>query len=171
MLETIAYLVIPVFMTLVVIYFWVEARRKKEKEDKKQAIALQISTMKDDFKQQINQLVIDKVLSKRGRDSIYRIANNYFVFQPVNDDNIYYCEQVLDRVAKALPHVNLEGTNLERAQGIASIFVQALPSSSNGFSTHFYRQRLPELIAQLVTYQAGENEEELVAHPMANNVA
>jgi hypothetical protein len=171
MLEIILYFAVPVLLTLIVAYFWTEAQRKKQKEQKKQAIVLQISTMKENFKLAINQLVADRVLSKRGQESIYRIANNFFVFQPVNEDNIYYCEQVLERVVKALPQVNLEASNLERAQGVASIFVQALPASASGFTAHFYRHRLPELIAQLVTYENFSNDAEPIPHPMANIVA
>ena len=153
------------------VYFWVEAQRKKEKEEKQQAIALQISTMKDNFKKDLNQMVSDQLLSKAGSDSIYRIANNFFVFQPISDDNIFYCEQILCRVRDALPMLNGEANNLEQAQEFTSLFVQSLPTDAGGYNAHFYRMRLPELISQLTTYQEQAGETKSQTLPQAESVA
>jgi|GEM_PF-3568811 len=153
MLKIIAYVVLALFLALVAVYFWVEAQRKKEKELKQQAIAFKMSTMKDQFKQDLNQMVENQLLSKAGSDSIYRIANNFFVFQAVSDDSIFYCEQILRQVSDALPELNREKSNLELAQEVTSLFVESLPTEASGYNAHFYRMRLPELITLLITHQ------------------
>ena len=149
MFEVIAYFFILVFMVLVVAYFMVEAQRKKDRELKKQQIITRVTVMKDNYKQAVLSLVQQRLLNKRGQESVYRIANNFFVFQAVTIENIERCETLLESVIAAMPEVYEQGDNVDYAQGIISLFVRGLPTTSAGHSINFYQQQLPSLITQL----------------------
>ncbi len=169
MLEVIAYFVVPVFAILVFAYFSVEANRKKERELKKQQIISRVATMKDNYKRAVLTLVEQKMLTRCGQESVYRIANNFFVFQPVSIENIEYAEQLFDSIIEAMPVLNEDHKNLDFAQGIISLFVRTLPTSSAGHTAAFYQQQLPEYVAQLA--QSNTSKDASFCHPMSNEAA
>jgi len=150
MLEVIAYFVIPVLVILAVAYFYIEMQKKKVKEEKKKAIILRIATMKNNFKADVKRLVEQQTLTVRGLDSVYRIANNFFVFQPVTLQSIGYCEQLLKNVISAMPTYDPDSINFDLVQEQVSLFVRSLPPAASGYNAAFYRKELPELIKQLV---------------------
>lgn len=160
MLEAIAYFVVPVFVILAVSYFVVEAQRKKVREQKKKEIIRRVSTIKNSFRSKMKPLVADKVLSPTGQEAVYRIANNFFVFQPVTIENISYCEQLLDRIVDSMPILNSTGSNLEWAQQRVSLFVRSLPKAASGYSTIFYQRQLPQLIDQLIAVADDTSEQQ-----------
>ncbi|MFT6984357.1 MAG: hypothetical protein ACJAT7_000144 [Psychromonas sp.] len=153
MLEVIAYFVIPFLVILVIAYFYVEAQRRKVEEEKKRAIFLRIATMKANFKAELKRLVEQERLTIREQESIYRIANNFFVFQPVTIKSISYCEQLLNNVISAMPTGGPDSINFDLIQEQVSSFVHSLPAAARDHNPAFYRNKLPELIKQLIDSQ------------------
>ena len=150
MLEVIAYFAIPVLVILVVAYFYVETQKRKVIEKKKKAIVLRVATMKDNFKADVKRLVEQQILTTREQESVYRIANNFFVFQPVTIKSIDYCEQLLKNVISAMPTCGPDSINFNFVQEQVNLFVRSLPDAASGHNVAFYRNELPELIKQLV---------------------
>ncbi len=153
MLEVIAYFVIPVLVILVVAYFYVEAQKRKVIEENKKAIVLRVATIKDNFKADVKRLVEQEILTIRGQESVYRIANNFFVFQPVTIKSIEHCERLLKNVISAMPTGGPDSINFDLVQEQVSLFVRSLPAAASGHNAAFYRNELPELIKQLVDSQ------------------
>jgi hypothetical protein len=160
MLEVVAYFVIPVLVILVIAYFYVEAQKKKVIEENKKAIVLRIATMKYNFKADLKRLVEQEILTIREQESVYRIANNFFVFQPVTVVNIEHCEQLLKNVISAMPTGGPDSINFDLVQEQVSLFVRSLPAAARGHNAAFYRNELPELIKQLVDSQENMYETE-----------
>lgn len=161
MLEVIAYFVIPVLVILVISYFYIEAQRRKVIEEKKKAIVLRVATMKYKFKADLKRLVEEQMLTITGHEVAYKIANNFFVFQPVTANSVAYCEQLLKNVISAIPTGGPDSINFELMQEQVNLFVRSLPVAASGYNTAFYRNELPKLIKQLIDSQ--ENRYKIVS--------
>lgn len=153
MLEVIAYFVIPAVVALVILYLYVETQRKKMIQDNKKAVFFRVTKIKDNFKGDLKKLVEQQVLTIKGHNAIYRIANNFFVFQPVTNGSIAYCEQLLNSVISAMPREKPGSEKFYAAQEQVRIFAASLPTSANGYNTNFYRKELPALINKLTDSQ------------------
>jgi len=166
MLEIILYVVLPLCIILLVVFFLVESRKKEQKKAKKVAIIQRISKQKQQFKIDVNRLVQHKIMSQRGKEAIYRIANNYFVFQKINDETVIYFEQLLKQVMAAMPTPEEAMVNVDKVQGQMSLFIQLLPSTPKAYNEGFYRNLLPALLAEFVDNQE-KNTADANAQPLA----
>ena len=171
MLQLIAYFVIPVFMILVITYFTIESQRKKDRELKKLQVITRVTSMKSNYKSAVLALVQQQMLTKQGQESVYRIANNFFVFQAVTVENVERCELLLESVINAMPLLSTNKDNLDFAQGAVSLFVRALPTTSSGYSVNFYQQLLPELVLQLQQQQQEEAQQPESINPVSQSAA
>jgi len=150
MLEVIAYVVPTILIILVGAYFYVETQRRKAIEKKKRAIISRVSTIKNNFKAELKGLVEQKILTIKQHEALYRLANNFFIFQPVSTQSIEFCEYSLNNVIGVIPNTSPESHYYDRVQEKLNEFVAALPVAANSFNSNFYRKDLPLLIKQLV---------------------
>jgi hypothetical protein len=150
MLEVIAYFVPLVLIALVGAYVYIETQKRKAIEVKKKAVIVYVATIKDKFKTKIIQLVEQEILTIKQHQSIYRIANNFFIFQPVTSKSIEFCEHTLNNVISAIPNGGADTPHFVLLQEKISLFVMALPVVANGYNASFYRNELPLLIKGLV---------------------
>ncbi|WP_022941658.1 hypothetical protein [Psychromonas hadalis] len=150
MLEVIAYVVPSALVILLGAYVYVEAQRRKVIEEKKKAIILRVASIKNNFKVAMNRLVEQQILTIKQHESIYRIANNFFIFQPVTTKSIDFCEYSLNNIISVMPNGGPDSLHFEFIQEKISLFVCVLPVAANAYNGHFYRKALPKLISQLV---------------------
>lgn len=153
MLEIIAYLAITLLIGLVAAYFYVEAQKRKIQEAHRKAILSRISILKNRFKNNLKGLVEKEILTVREHDAIYRIANNFFVFQPAIINTVDYCEQLLENVINAIPMESVDNIHLDLIQKQVNIFARALPVATSDYKADFYRNTLPNLTQQLANSQ------------------
>jgi len=153
MLEVIAYFVIPAVVALVILYLYVETQRKKIIKENKKAVFFRVTKIKDNFKATLKKLVEQQLLTIKGHNAIYQIANNFFVFQSVTNANIAYCEQLLNSLIAAMPTETAESEHFYAAQEQVRLFAASLPAVANGYNANFYRIVLPELIKKLTDSQ------------------
>jgi hypothetical protein len=150
MLEVIAYIAPLGLVGLVGAYIYVEAEKQKAIKAKKKAIVVLIAKMKSTFKADVNQLVEQQILTVNQHKSVYRIANNFFIFQPVTVKSMAFCAHSLNNVISAIPNGGPETIHFNLIQEQISLFVRALPVAANGYKGSFYRNELPKLTKQLV---------------------
>ncbi|MCP4321956.1 MAG: hypothetical protein GY951_07080 [Psychromonas sp.] len=150
MLEVIVYVVPTILISLVGIYLYVETKRRKAIDAKKRAIISRVTGVKDNFKGELKGLVEQNILTIKQHEAIYRLANNFFIFQPVSSQSIEFCEYSLNNVISVIPKTTAENINYDRIQELINVFVRALPVLPNGYNANFYRKDLPLLIKQLV---------------------
>lgn len=153
MLEVIAYFVLPAVVALVILYIYVEIQRKKIITENKKAVFFRVTKIKDNFKAALKKLVEQQLLTIEGHNAIYKIANNFFVFQSVTNANIAYCEQLLNGVIAAMPITPSDSDHFDTAQEQVRLFAVSLPVAANGYNANFYRTVLPELIQKLIDSQ------------------
>lgn len=153
MFKIIVYFIVLVVIVLIGAYFYVEQQRRKVEEENKKARALRIATMKHNFKLELVKLVESEVLSIKEQEVIFQIANNFFVFQPVTNNSIDYCEQLLINVIDAIRTAGPENIQLDLLQEHVRSFARALPTAAGGYNGRFYRNELPNLIKKLLVLQ------------------
>jgi len=174
MLEVISYFLVPLLVILVILYFYIETQKKRAIEENKKAVLLRVAAMKSNFKLQLKQLVEQKILTIAEYQSLYRIANNFFVFQKVTSQSITYGEQLLESVINAMPIGGPDINNFAAIQQQVTLFINTLPSTAGGYNSAFYNNELPELIKQLIDFQENSYEIELTGdsseeHDSKNN--
>ena len=150
MLEIITYGVPLILVSLVGAYLYVEAQRKKAIEESKKAVIIRVASVKDKFKAELKRFVEQEILTIKQHESLYRIANNFFVFQPITDKSIEFCEYSLNNVISAIPNNGPESLHFDRIQEQIKLFIRALPVQPNDYNGKFYRKDLPKLIKRLV---------------------
>ena len=149
MLEVFAYIVPTVLVTLIGAYLYVEAQKRKAIKAKKRAIINHVSALKSNFKLALDGHVEQHLLSIKQHQAIYRIANNFFIFQPVTSKSIEFCEFSLNNVISAMPSGGPESIHFESIQEQINVFVRALPVAPNGYNSNFYRNDLPLFIKKV----------------------
>lgn len=150
MLHFITYFFLVTLVVLFATYLYIEAQRKKIKEENKKAIALRVNKMKNGFKVELQQLVEQQILTVNQQSSAYCIANNFFVFQPINPNSIDYCQQLLNSVISAMAFSESDRINFDYVKEQVSLFISLLPNDVGGYKVAFYRNELPKLLKQLV---------------------
>ncbi len=146
---TIAVLIL-VFAAPFTYYYYLDAKRKKAVQAERKFLMVRSEKMKADFKAETQQLVTRGVLSSQMQEDIYRIANYYFVFQPVTTKNMEHCEQLLHGLFSAVnDKLNSSASSTVFVRELLSHFVGALPRIAGGYDANFYRNVLPGLIYNL----------------------
>jgi hypothetical protein len=150
MLEVFAYIIILALVGLVVAYLYVDAQRKKAIKQQKQAAILLATRIKANFKSDVYQFVEQENLTSKQYESIYRIANNFFIFQPVTRQSIEFYKYSLNNVITAIPNGGPESIHFNLMQEQITLFIDSLPIAANYYTLAFYRKTLPQLINNLV---------------------
>ncbi|CAM3033813.1 hypothetical protein [Vibrio neptunius] len=144
---------LSVLLILFSIYFYFEAKRKKEAQDAKKALTVRVEKMKRRFKSETQQWMFYGALSKQDESTIIRLPNYFFVFQPITPANVDHYEQSLESVLLTVNEkVLLVPNNSDDAKAPSEPlyqFIQSLPSSAQGYNASFYRNDLPVLIQKL----------------------
>lgn len=150
MLEVITYGLPLILISLIGAYLYVEAQRKKVIEEQKNATIIGVASVKDKFRAELKRFVEQEILTIKEHEALYRIANNFFIFQPISDKSIEFCEYSLNNVISAITNNGPESLHFDRIQEQISLFIRALPIQPNNYNSNFYRKELPNLIQQLV---------------------
>lgn len=150
MLSVIGYILLVVVIALVAAYFYVESQRKKAIQAQKRAISLRVSKIKNRYKDELLAFVEQELITIPQHEVLYRIANNFFIFQPINDKSIEYCEFTLNNIIGAFLNITPSTPNYEELKEQITIFVSKLPMQSREFNPNFYRSKLPSLTEQLI---------------------
>ncbi|NOJ23540.1 hypothetical protein [Vibrio coralliilyticus] len=142
-----------VLLTLFALYFYFEAKRKKEAQDAKKTLTVRVEKMKKRFKSEAQQWVFSGALSKQDESTMIRLPNYFFVFQPITPENVEHYEQSLESVLltvneKVLLVPNNSDDVTAPCEPLCQ-FVQSLPSAAQGYNASFYRNDLPVLIQKL----------------------
>ncbi|GLS91186.1 hypothetical protein GCM10007916_22550 [Psychromonas marina] len=170
MLKVISYFVIALLVLLVILYFYIETQKKRAIEENKKAILLRVASMKDNYKLNLKRLVEQQTLSIAEYESLYRIANNFFVFQKVTPQSIAYGEQLLESVINAMPIGGPDTANFETVHQQVTLFIKTLPTAVGDYNSTFYNNVLPELVKNLVAFQENSYEITQMVESSAENI-
>jgi len=161
MLSSIAAITIPLLLLMFIVFFLFEHNRKKKIAQKKLAFNETINDFKLNYKLDVETLCEEVKLKNSTRDKLYIVANNFFVYQPINEDNIGLFEVSLKKLSQSynalLTHFRIHD-DVELAQERIELFVESLPSQSRGYNNNFYQSELM-LLNQLLEIPEQDEEE------------
>lgn len=150
MLGFIGYFLLLVVVCLVGAYLYIEAQRKKAIAEQKRAISLRVTKLKSTYKQTLLGFVEEQIITIPQHDVLYRIANNFFIFQPINDQSINNCEFTLNNITGALYNIKPSMPHYPEIQEQVTAFVAQLPLQARDFNPNFYKVTLPKLVNKFV---------------------
>lgn len=148
MLSSIAAITIPLLLLLFVAFFIFDNNRKKRIAEAKQLLNTRVSDSKNSYKIDVERFCEEASLPKAVRDKLYTIANNFFVYQSINEDNVAVFEIATGKLSKSyadlLHHFN-EYDDLETVHERIELFVDNLPTQPRGYNAGFYQNSLTTL--------------------------
>lgn len=125
-----------------------------EKAKAAQILALNDSVrqIQDKYKSLVSQLQIDGVIDTEARRKLIMVANNYFVFQPVNAINISHLSDLTDVFINAVnTATSTEGLSEETFTEILATLANALPDNTREFTAPYYLNVAPGLFYDFST--------------------
>ena len=159
-------LLIALFSTYTVI----EKNRKKAEALKKQLFNERVKIVTDNYKKQLSYFSEAKLLRPKHLPAMQAIANNFFVVQAHNDNNLILMEACLDNLSNVLASemakTHVTGNKDELAERILN-FATELPSG-RGFNKIFYEEQLPALVFTLKSPDILPSAEDESQEPVSN---
>lgn len=145
MLSSIAAITIPLLLLMFIAFFIFEHNRKKRIAEHKVALNGLISDLKQSYKLDVTTLSDEGQLSNSHREKLYMIANNFFIYQAINEENVALFELSLKNLSQsynsALAYIT-QGGNVEEVLERIELFIENLPSHNRGFNANFYQSSL-----------------------------
>jgi hypothetical protein len=152
MLSSIAAMTIPLLLLMFLVFFLFEHNRKKKIVVRKQVLTETVNDVKHRYKLDVETLCEEVKLSSLVRDKLYIIANNFFVYQSINEDSVMLFEISLKKLTQSysllLTHFQTND-DMELVQERINLFVESLPSQPRGFNVDFFQSNLM-LLTQLL---------------------
>lgn len=153
----IAIISIVVALVIGLVSFAMISKQKAAKalEDKKAGMSNQISDIKGDLKSTLDRLTEKELLDKNQKHKLYSLANNYFVYQPINESSIVHLSGLVNQLVQmiSLPesHVDegIEPQRLSMFTNITTNFAKELPMETREYNSNFYHEELPRLLFDL----------------------
>ncbi|KJY83961.1 hypothetical protein TW81_06450 [Vibrio galatheae] len=151
MLTIIALLLIFALLTAVLAYYYRKVTlEKKANQQAKQALLKRSNQIKNSFKQNLERIAVSGALCPKSETAIFRLANFYFVFQPVNAQTVeQYAQLTKDFISTIDKKISANQESTEVIQQRLERFASALPKAAGGYTANFYRNDLPLLIFHL----------------------
>jgi len=145
----ISVIIVLLFFSLAMIFFIFESRQKKIIAQKKITLNLMIDDSKHRYKLDVENLCEELFLSRVHRDKLYLIANNWFVYQSINEEHVDSLTITLKRLSlhygALVAYFTENNENIDFVQERVNNFVNNLPKGSNGFNADFYTSKIEQL--------------------------
>jgi len=142
-------IIILLFFLLAMIFFIFENRQKKMIAQNKMTLNLMIDDSKHRYKLDVETLCETLFLSRTHRDKLYIIANNWFVYQPISQENVDNLTITLKRLSLSfgalVSYFTADSENIDFVQERVNKFVNSLPNDSSGFNADFYHSKIERL--------------------------
>ena len=149
MIEYIIYITAACAVVLFIVVSHREKKRKLEQERKRREIATRIKQMRVNYRASIDFFAGEHILPVQHKGLFYAVLNNFFVYQPINEENVSHCESllndILDQMGQLFRLVPKDG-DVTAARAQVSKFIDFLPATNKGYDVDFYHNELPELI-------------------------
>lgn len=140
--------IIAVILLLIIGVFYVQMQDTKKRVAKQKALMEQSRLIQDDFKQQAQILIDATIINSQQKQKFCYLANNFFVFQPVNDVGVTNLQKLTDYFSAIV----VQATTLEVTETLIEVFAMTanrVPSSARDFTSSFYMSNATKILTQL----------------------
>ncbi|WP_199609155.1 hypothetical protein [Flocculibacter collagenilyticus] len=152
MLIAVLVIILIIFITLLTLNVIAKNKEKQKIAEHKANLSRQVGEIRREYKTLLVQLVKTNIIDRHDEGKLYAIANNYFVFQPINEVNIKKFKQCIDSILIAFGLTsNVESlvqdqATMEVTKPLLVGFALKLPMGARNFTASFYNETLPRLV-------------------------
>ena len=140
-----------------------QLHQKKLQQERLYAMSERARRYKNAFKEQANKLSSLGLASPQIKHKYTSLANNFFVFQSINEANLTFLKSLTDMFNNLMETIN-STPHSEELINVIEQTAEKIPTSARDFSSSFYANTAPKLISELISQIQAitppENEEE-----------
>jgi hypothetical protein len=154
MIDLMLYIIIPAVAILSIICCVLNKQRSNALAKRQDEYARRISDIKLSYKTTLDLFSMQRVIRPMHVNNLYEIINNYFIDQPITEENTKRMENLANRIAITISkEVNMtkNDADTEWLKKKLLNFAVMLPNSKRGFNKSFYQSRIKKLIHGLNT--------------------
>lgn len=163
--------IIAVILILIIGVFYVQMQDTKKRVEKHKALMEHSRLIQSDFKQQAQILIDATIINSQQKQKLCYLANNFFVFQSVNDIGLKNLEKLTDYFSGIVT----TAMSAELSERLIEIFANSankVPTSARDFTASFYTSRATQILTvlknDLDAYIKGDEPEEESAGDSTN---
>ncbi len=148
-------LILAGFVALLVgLGFYILDKRKKEQllREVRAQQANRIAMCREQYRLALTEFAQQEYITDEGAKVLFALANNFFVFQGVNDDNLVKLENFTNELVEAVCFVIGEDKTValsEAHKAILQSFIDKLPETAKECNQDFFDNLLPALLKEL----------------------
>jgi hypothetical protein len=158
MIDLMMYVILPATIVLSASLYALHHLRMKEKMRKQDEIAKKVRDVKAAYRTTLEMFSMQRVIRPAHVSNYYDIIDNYFVNQPLTEENADKMERLANRIAITISkEINLasDKSDTEWLKKKLLNFAVMLPSRTREFDKVFYQSRIKELLRNLSCTKAG----------------
>ena len=140
----VAFLIVVLIVAIVI---YKKTQHDKAVQENTQSLTNRVRQIQDGFKERVLVLVDAGLIDTQQRQKITAIANNFFVFQSINEENIFRLIELAESfIQGANSHPSLIEQSDERLSELLATLAAHLPQDPRDFSENYYANTLPGLL-------------------------
>ena len=147
--------VLILFIIGVTYSYMQDSKKNAEKQSSLNEQARHIQSL---FKEQADKLTNDGLVSPQVRHKYSSLSSNFFVFQTINETNLTFLQSLTDIFSTIMEVISSTPESEELINQIEAT-AQKIPTQARDFSTNFYANIAPKLLAELLNGVQSLNQE------------
>jgi hypothetical protein len=147
----IASFIVSIIFTLMIGLALVRLQEARKIEAKNKSMNKQVRDIQASFRELVAPLYTDNIVNVMSRQRLTSIVTNFFVFQPVSEENIERLLHIVESCRGVFDKCRIENTQYpEEFPGVFDKFIQSIPISARDFKVNFYNVALPTILEEFV---------------------
>jgi tryptophanase len=149
MINYMLFILVPTMMIMSIVYYVYQRKLAVENLKKQDVYARRINVTKASFKTTLELFAMQRIIPPVHVNKVYGIINNYFVDQPITEENMRKLERLANRIAVSVAKEMNMAKSDEDTEWLKKKmlnFAILLPNNSTDYSKAFYSARLKCLL-------------------------
>jgi hypothetical protein len=162
-MTTVVIVIVAVLVLLIVGVTYLNIQEEQQKKEKARQLTIAVREAQAEFKDLIMPLAERNYIDSHQKHKLYGVANNFFVFQTVSDNNINNLKAITKKLSYLLDAaLNLANDNEPRARELFESLSNAMPESARECSANFYNSAMPQILKRFEEeLESSSNEPEI----------
>lgn len=149
MLFIVGGILLVIFILIFAVTF-TQLHQKKLQQEKLYAMSEKARRYKNAFKDQASKMSSLGLATPQIKHKYTSLANNFFVFQSVNEANLSFLKSLTDMFDKLMETINSTPVSDDLIKVIEDT-AEKIPVSARDFNSSFYANTAPKLISDLIS--------------------
>ncbi|PQJ52957.1 hypothetical protein [Psychrosphaera saromensis] len=143
--------IVSIVFTLMIGLALVRIQEARKIEAKNKSMNKQVRDIQADFRELVAPLYTDNIVNVMSRQRLTSIVSNFFVFQPVSEQNIERLLHIVESCRGVFDKCRIDNSQYpEEFPDVFDKFIQSIPISARDFKVNFYNIALPTILEEFV---------------------